>query len=172
MNLFFSLVLVASFSFSAIASNKICSVDMKGIAEVMNDGSDPDAPFVVGLRIVYGENASTLTYLSNNGQSVKTPATVKTQTFFIREDLENVTDISLLNEGENVIAHALFATNDPVLGNVFEAGVDLRKIRSLKLNTIGEVSDMGRLAVIEALDENGKDMGSFIGGFLVRPCQR
>lgn len=171
MKFFFSLILAAIFSFSTLAAEKVCSVDMKEISEVMNDGSDPDAPYVVGMKIVYGGAQSTVTYISNNGQSVKAPGQIKTEEFSIRENLENVTNMSALNAGENVIAHAIFATNDHVLGNIFDAGVELRNIRSIKLNTVGDVTDMGRLAVIEAFDASGQAMGSFIGGFLVRPCQ-
>jgi len=85
---------------------------------------------------------------------------------------------SKLNFGEGLIVHAMALTGDLDMGeedapevNPFSAGLDLSKIRSVRVyRAIGEADDIGSAAIIEAKDEDAKDLGSFMGGFLVLPC--
>ncbi len=80
-------------------------------------------------------------------------------------------EVEGLNLAEKLIAHALMVTEDPITEGVLSAGLDLRKVRSAKIYTIGESTHMGLSAIVEAKDESGKDLGSFFGGFLVTPCK-
>jgi hypothetical protein len=76
-----------------------------------------------------------------------------------------------LNLAERLIVHALSLTEDPVFKNTFNAGLELRKVRSAKIYTIGKPTSMGLTAIVEAKDESGKNLGSFLGGFLVSGCK-
>lgn len=80
-------------------------------------------------------------------------------------------DIDNLNLAERLIVHALALTEDPIFNDTLSAGLDLRKIRSAKIYTIGKPTNMGVTAIIEAKDEAGNNLGSFLGGFLVSPCK-
>lgn len=83
----------------------------------------------------------------------------------INQEIEN------LNLAERLIVHALTLTEDPIFKNTLNAGFDLRKVRSAKVYTIGKPTNMGLTAIVEAKDELGKDLGSFLGGFLVNACK-
>lgn len=87
----------------------------------------------------------------------------------LTSDIEQ--NVDNLNLAERLIVHALTLTEDPILKNTFSAGLDLRKVRSAKVYTIGKPTNMGHTAIIEAKNESGNDLGSFFGGFLVSPCK-
>lgn len=83
----------------------------------------------------------------------------------------DIKEIENLNLAERLIVHALTLTEDPIFENTLNAGFDLRKVRSAKVYTIGKPTNMGLTAIVEAKDELGKDLGSFLGGFLVNACK-
>lgn len=83
----------------------------------------------------------------------------------INQEIEN------LNLAERLIVHALTLTEDPIFEKTINAGFDLRKVRSAKVYTVGKPTNMGLTAIVEAKDELGKDLGSFLGGFLVSACK-
>lgn len=89
----------------------------------------------------------------------------------VRAGLNGTEDSEKLNLAENLITHAIMITEDPIMEGTMSAGLDLRKVRSAKVYTIGEVTNMGLAAIVEAKDESGKNLGSFFGGFLVSPCK-
>lgn len=76
-----------------------------------------------------------------------------------------------LNLAESLVAHAMMLTEDPVFRGAFNAGLDLKVVRSAKVYQIGKASNMGITAIVETKDELGKDLGSFFGGFLVSACK-
>ena len=76
-----------------------------------------------------------------------------------------------LNIAERLIAHAMSLTDDPIFKGAFSAGLDLSAVRAAKVYLIGKPSNMGATAIVEAQDELGKDLGSFLGGFLVSACK-
>ncbi len=80
-------------------------------------------------------------------------------------------DTDELNLGERLIAHAILLSSDPNVGEFFSAGLDLNAVRSAKVYVIGEPASMGMAAIVEAHDESGKTLGTFLGGFVVRPCK-
>jgi hypothetical protein len=93
----------------------------------------------------------------------------------IRPNLDRVTDENIdelnLNLGERLIVHAMLLTSDPAMSDLFNAGMDLKAVRSVKIYTIGAPAQFGIAAIVEAQDESGKDLGSFLGGFIVSPCK-
>ena len=80
-------------------------------------------------------------------------------------------DDETLNLAEQLISHAMLLSEDPMFEGVFSAGIDLKKVRSAKIYTIGEATNMGQSAIVEAKDQNGKILGSFLSGMLVHPCK-
>lgn len=83
----------------------------------------------------------------------------------INQEIEN------LNLAERLIVHALTLTEDPIFENSLNAGFDLRKVRTAKVYIIGKPTNMGLTAILEAKDEFGKNLGSFLGGFFVSACK-
>jgi hypothetical protein len=49
-------------------------------------------------------------------------------------------------------------TEDPIFEGAFSVGLDLKKIRSAKVYTIGKATNMGLTAIVEAKDEAGNDL--------------
>ena len=62
-------------------------------------------------------------------------------------------------------------SEDPEFKGVYKTGIDLKKVRSAKVYTIGDADEMVSTAIVETKDANGKLLGSFVGGFLVFPCK-
>lgn len=74
-----------------------------------------------------------------------------------------------LSEAELVIFHAMTVAADPILQ--MQSGVDLSKVRSVKIYRLGPQTKFGSASIVEAKDENGVLLGSFLGGFLVGACK-
>jgi hypothetical protein len=95
--------------------------------------------------------------------------------FLIDHSIDQVTDSQIdsgvLNLGELLLAHAYKLVNDPELNGFFSAGLDLKAVRSVRVFQIGPDTEFGMTAIIEANDQTGKELGSFIGGFIVSPCK-
>jgi aconitase B len=111
--------------------------------------------------------------VTQNGRSYEDQASVLEAS--VQEGLNGELDESIdnLNLAEKLITHAISLTEDPIINmqGSLSAGMDLRKVRSAKVYTVGESTGMGLTAIVEAKDEAGKDLGSFFGGFLVSPCK-
>lgn len=84
-------------------------------------------------------------------------------------DLESNLD---LNPVEKLIVHAMSVTADLELQKYFSTGVDLNQVRSAKVYWLGEKTNMGQGAIIEAFDFHHQNLGSFLGGVIVTPCQQ
>lgn len=122
---------------------------------------------------------------SMGGETSRTEAPVTVKDYSIRAGLSYDADasdelFSEFNHGEMLIMHAMALTGDIDMGdededmgpNPFSAGLDLTKVRFVRVfEAVGEADDIGSAAIIEAKDEKGKDLGSFLGGFLVLPCK-
>jgi hypothetical protein len=89
----------------------------------------------------------------------------------VRAGMSATTDPEGLNLGEGLIVHAMTVTADPDLKDELSTGIaDLIAVRSAKVYRIGEPTHLGMVALVEAKDESGKDLGTFLGGLLVKPC--
>jgi hypothetical protein len=91
--------------------------------------------------------------------------------YTVREGLSENTAPEGLNKAEALVVHAMTLENDPVFEGRIKSGVDLKKVRAAKVYTIGEVTNMGGTAIVEARDSKGKGLGSYLGGFLISPCK-
>ncbi|MEK6774735.1 MAG: hypothetical protein AABY64_12400 [Bdellovibrionota bacterium] len=89
----------------------------------------------------------------------------------VRANLTAEFEYENLNEAEGLIVHAMSLSEDPVFHGAFSAGVDLKKVRSAKMYTVGESTRMGSATIVEAKDLNNQILGSFLGGFVVSPCK-
>ncbi len=89
----------------------------------------------------------------------------------VREGLTEETDVEDLNPAESLVVHAMTLENDPVFEGKIRSGVALKKVRAAKVYTVGETTNMGGTAIVEARDSRGKALGSYLGGFLVSPCK-
>jgi len=76
-----------------------------------------------------------------------------------------------LNKLELLVVHAMALTEDPIFEGTMSAGMDLKNIKSAKLYIVGKETKFGSSTIVEAKDANGKDLGSFLGGFLVGACK-
>ena len=74
-----------------------------------------------------------------------------------------------LSEAELVIYHAMTVAADPILK--MQSGIDLSKVRSVKIYRLGPQTKFGSTSIVEAKDEKGVLLGSFLGGFLVGACK-
>jgi hypothetical protein len=81
----------------------------------------------------------------------------------VRKGLTKDTDpyTSNLNIAEGLIVHAMTMESDPLFAGNFSSGINLKKVRSGRVYLIGEPTDMGMTAVVEAKDEQGKTLGSY-----------
>lgn len=89
----------------------------------------------------------------------------------VRANLTAQSNPDDLNQAERLIVHAMVLSEDPVFQGAYSAGIDLKKVRSAKTFSIGEKTNMGSSAIVEARDEDNQVLGSFLGGFLVSPCE-
>lgn len=109
------------------------------------------------------------------GQTSTTVYTAEYKNYDIREGLKaDISDevLETLNPGEVIIVHAMATQDDDVLGDIFDSGIkDLSQVRKVNTYLVGERTDMGSATIVEAFDKDGKNLGSFLGGFLVAPCK-
>ena len=143
---------ILSIAQGAFAQQKSCSVDLSRVAEVMRDPTESaDAPQIVFMRLVYGGEYGRVSVRTNTNQYMTVPEVVMLESFDIREDLtaEN------LNQGEQLIARAISISQDPIMSQLSETGLQLEQVRSVKVYTFGSAQSPGRTAVVEAFNSAG-----------------
>ena len=125
------------------------------------------------MVIVIDDSISAIVSQRIQGERMSKMGVVEAEVSSIRPGL-NVKSNSYddtLNGGERLILHAMMVSSDPTLRSTSKIGLDLAKVRKTKAFYIDRnPMDIGSAAVVEALDENGKVLGSFLGGFLVARC--
>ncbi len=90
----------------------------------------------------------------------------------LREGIRPETlDLADINIAEGLVAQAMAIEEDPVFEGRFQSGLDLKSVKSARVFQIGEATNMGMVAILEAKDKDGKDLGSFIGGSVVAACK-
>ncbi len=105
------------------------------------------------------------------GQTSSYEDTASLADYSVREGLSETTELEGLNPAETLVVHAMTLENDPDFEGMIKSGVALKKVRAAKIYTVGEVTNMGGTAIVEARDAKNKPLGSFLGGFLVSPCK-
>lgn len=76
-----------------------------------------------------------------------------------------------LNLAEQLVSHAMALEYDPIMEGRMSTGIDLKKVRRAKVFDFSKEGDMGKMAIVEAKDKNGKTLGSYLGGFLISSCK-
>lgn len=153
----------AAHSFAAETVVKECSTTI--------NSPEGGAPLQLNVKIMSKEDKTVYAKIvENDGKNTSTyDDTAEISEGSVRENL-NV-DGDDLNDAERLIAHALNVSKDPVLKKLFSTGIDLTKVRSAKMYLVGERTKFGSATIVEAKDANGKDLGSFLGGFLIGACK-
>ena len=94
---------------------------------------------------------------------------VTINTFSVRAGLTGdfvETEDNELNAGERFVSHAM------VIDAFMPSGIKLKEIREVTINEfVEQAANIGITAFAEAKDSKGKDLGSFMGGFLVSACK-
>lgn len=119
------------------------------------------------------KNGKLIAETTNAEQYGKLVQDAKISTHKIKAGLTG-SDTEATNIGESLVSYAMGLKIELAkLGEKVDAGLDLSKIRSATVyQIVGEEDEIGLIAVVEAKDKNGADLGSFISGFLVAPCNK
>lgn len=153
-----------------IASSPLFAAPVKTCNAVLRMPDSPAIPTTVEIS----DNNGTLEAITTqkvDGQSVSTTDSATLFEETVRANLSKDSDPDDLNHAESLVVHAMLMESDPVFQGTFKSGIALKKVRSAKVYVVGESTNMGNMSVVEAKDEKGKTLGSFIGGFLVAPCR-
>jgi hypothetical protein len=132
--------------------------------------SFPDSEPVPSKFELMADNVARVTQ-KVDGHTSSYEDTYTASVYVVRKGLTENTDVEGLNPAEALIVHAMILENDPDLEGQFTTGINLKKVDSAWVFTIGEVTNMGGTSIVEARDAKGKKLGSFLGGFLVSPCK-
>jgi hypothetical protein len=153
-------LIVLSFSMNLFAAPiKTCNTVLKVPEEA-------PIPSTFVINEVDGKLSATVTQ-KIEGETTSYEDTAAVGDFTVREGLNEETDPdSGLNNAELLVVHAMSVES---LG--LKSGIVLSKVRGAKVFTIGEFTNMGGTAIVEARDGKGKILGSYLGGFLVSPCK-
>lgn len=162
--LFASLLFTAPAFAATNATIKTCSTTI-----VSPDG-DKSIPTV--FEIIEADGVLRSKYTQTiDGQSVSREDVAEISELTIRAGLSVETNPDGLNLAESLIVHAMTLSAVPEMKGTQTAGIDLESARSAKVYVIGKPTHMGLGAIVEAKDQDGKTLGSFLGGFLVSPCK-
>lgn len=108
--------------------------------------------------------------IKQDGEENTLTETVTVFSGAVRADL-NPDQAANLTDAELFIAHAIAYTQEPELAALAKLPFDLKAVRSATVYQIGERTNMGAPAVIEAFDQDKKLLGTFFGGFYVAVCR-
>ena len=161
------LTAVMALSSSALSQDvvvKECSVTMKHL----ESNKTVDMTMKV---IAKGNVLSSVITQTADGNTSSSNDVAEVQEEKVRANLTVQSDPNDLNQAEGLIVHAMILSEAPELEGAYSAGIDLKKVRSAKMYTVGEKTRMGSATIVEAHDENNQVLGSFLGGFLVSPCK-
>jgi hypothetical protein len=168
-HLFYSLALI-TLTTSAFAGSIVKTCDTKMLLE------DKMIPTLIKISSSNGKYTSEMIEVIDGKEAIFKDEVlvnefdVSAKAFTI--DIESP-QIDKLNAGERYIVHALAMTSDPEMKDTMSAGLNLLKVRHVRIYELqGEENDMFKVAIIEAKDMSGRDLGSFFGGFLVSPCKK
>jgi len=159
-----AVIFFATSGFAATSVIKTCSTTFPGI--------EPGQQSIATKIEILSDGKSMSAKVTQDGQSYDDIAEVNEQSVRadIPTDMESPS-LDELNLAEKLISHAIVMSTDPLFEGKFSAGLDLSKVRSAKLYIVGEQTNMGAPAIVEAKDESGAVLGSFLGGFFVTPCE-
>lgn len=160
-----TIMVLSSTAFAQDVVLKECSVTMK----------QPESEKTVDMtmKVIAKSDTSLTAVISQtaDGVSGSYNDVVEVLEESVRANLADLSDVDDLNQAERLIVHAMLLSDNPVFQGAFSAGIDLKKVRSARMYTIGKKTNMGSSTIVEARDVNNQILGSFLGGFLVSPCK-
>lgn len=122
------------------------------------------------IRIIRKSDGTSVAFVRPEGKS-RYEDEVLIEEHKIRAGLTQDSDPDSLNSGESLIVHAMALEGDPEFQGAFQTGVELQRVRQVKVYQIGKKTRFGSTSIVEARDQQGTDLGSFLGGFLVSACK-
>lgn len=162
------LATLSLFSLSAFSADlvKRCEVNLPAM-----EAGDIDIKMDIKVFKQDGILSSTIVQ-TVDGVSVPLDSSAEMISYEIREGLKANLESEDLNQGEKLIVHAMTVEADKDLSKIFSSGIkNLKLIRKVNAYVIDEETNMGSATIVEAMDKKGKIIGSFLGGFVVRPCR-
>ncbi|MBC7740949.1 MAG: hypothetical protein H7061_02050 [Bdellovibrionaceae bacterium] len=75
-----------------------------------------------------------------------------------------------MNPAEKLIADTMETIGSATDPKIYDINIDLKAIRRAKVYQIGVEDELGSLAIVEAQDEAGRPMGSFLASFVPFMC--
>lgn len=135
--------------------------------------SMPDSPSVASVFEIFEISGGVKAKVTQtvDGQKTSYEDSASIAGYPVRSGLNASVGPEGLNPAELLVVHAMMLESDPELGGKISSGVRLSKVRAATVYTIGEATNMGSTAIVEARDATGKALGSYLGGFLVSPCK-
>ncbi|MFL5812794.1 MAG: hypothetical protein ACJ763_04400 [Bdellovibrionia bacterium] len=131
---------------------------------------DEDGSVII-TETVRGQTTSSEDYVSISKYEIRAGLALLTENGYDADDSEREgADKLHLNKGEELIAKAMLRS-EVDKGLSPGAGVDLNAIRSVKAYRIGPMTQLGIVSIIDAYDESGKLLGTFVGGDVAVPCK-
>lgn len=90
----------------------------------------------------------------------------------VRENLSPEMVDENLNLAEQMVAFAMAIESDEITKGSMKSGVDLKAVRSAKVFDIDpKRGQLGKAAIVEAKDAQGRSIGNFLSGLLLGPCE-
>lgn len=148
---------------------KSCKTTIKW--SVLLDDKNPRAEFDIQIKEKSDKSLHAVTVTRSKGETRTFNDRVQVVEGSVREGITEDSNIDNLNETESVIAGAMTFTGK-LVDHKMSAGLDLAKVRKAKMYAIGDYTRMGALTVVEAYDQEGAILGSFMGGSIaVGKCE-
>ena len=132
-----------------------------------------DIDIKMDIKVYKQDNVLSSTIIQTvDGSSMSQESSAEMISYEIREGLKANLESEDLNQGEKLIVHAMSVEADRDLSKIFSSGIkNLKLVRKINTYVIYEETNMGSATIVEAMDKKGKIIGSFLGGFVVRPCR-
>ncbi|MER8823054.1 hypothetical protein NKH70_25220 [Mesorhizobium sp. M0991] len=145
--------------------------DVKMCRSAIPYASGSKASDIVQISVVIDASRMAAVFQVSNGQITLTLANVEFSEHVVRPRLRADSIITDANAGEELIVHAMALEADPEFKGAFRSGIDLMKIRSVKMYKILQSTQVGHPYLIDAADENGNKLGAFLGGLMIGTCK-
>ena len=144
---------------------KTCATEIKFVGDART------IPTLIQIFMLDPKNFKATVHQTMNGVTSTRDHVTTIEVFPVRSGLEPSLSFDGLNAGERLIMHALLVTENPTYSGTYSAGFDLRAARYVRVYEMQTTGAKVVTALIEAKDGEGKDLGTFLGGYLIGPCK-
>lgn len=167
----FMKIFAVVFAFSTVYSQGAVSAEVVKTCKITMKVPGDDKAIPTTFRIVKEDSGlkGEFSQLINGQEQAGPSEEASIAEYSVRPNLSESSNE--MNQAEQLILGTSGILQDPTIGSAFSVGVDLKLIRKAKVYQIGQFTHMGGTAIIEAKNENGEILGSFVTGFLPFACQ-